>query len=100
MSWGPITATDTAASVEDALEAAAADYAARLPETGYEIKPEATEQIAGAIAAAVSTISVVAPNQPVSITLSGHANPDHTPDPGWANDFVIINVSNAAQVGP
>jgi hypothetical protein len=28
-----------------------------------------------------------------NVTLSGHANPDHEPAEGWANDMVSISVS-------
>jgi hypothetical protein len=27
-----------------------------------------------------------------SVTLGGHANPDHEPVPGWANDFIVVSI--------
>jgi hypothetical protein len=28
-----------------------------------------------------------------SVTLAGHANPDHEPAPGWATDYISVSVS-------
>lgn len=97
MSWGPITATDSADAIEAALGTAADAYLQELQtDDNYVVKPEAVAQIQGAISAAVAAVPVVAPDQSVTVTINGHANPNHAPDPGWANDFVQISVTNAA----
>jgi hypothetical protein len=97
MSWGPISATDSADSIEAALTTSAAAYTQQLEnDENYVLSPEAAAQIAGAISAAVSAVPVVAPDQSVTITINGHTNPGNAPDPGWANPYVQIVVTNAA----
>lgn len=32
------------------------------------------------------------PKGKFSITVSGHANPEHKPASGWANDSIVINI--------
>lgn len=34
---------------------------------------------------------------PVQATLSGHANPDHSPVEGFSNDCVTVSISQASQ---
>ncbi len=35
-----------------------------------------------------------------SVSINGHGNPNHEPDPAWANDFVSINVYQKAKEQP
>lgn len=49
------------------------------------------QQIDAAAKAAASLLNSGALGDgPWTLTLSGHANPDHKPAPGWANDAVTI----------
>lgn len=100
MSWYLSGVTDTADKIEASLTAAAETYEAGLAGNDVQLDSAAMEAIAGAIKAAVAVVPVVAPDQEVTVTLSGHANPGHMPTAGWANDTVTITVSNTAKLPP
>lgn len=90
MSWfvqvpGGSDSTD----VESALKDAIAAYRGTV-----SLSDEALEQIDAAAACAVALVdSGAVGTRRVSINLSGHANTDHTPDPGWANDCITVAVT-------
>ena len=58
--------------------------------------PEAGDQFDAALVAALALLSsgaVGGPDRAFYVTLSGHANPDHAPRSGWANDAVTVALS-------
>ena len=57
--------------------------------------PECAEQFDAASMAARHLVDsgVIGVNKAYRVTLSGHANPDHEPRPGWANDVVTVIVA-------
>lgn len=97
MSWGPIAVTSTAQADLDAkLAEASAAYQHNLEAADYDLDPAAKEQIDAAITAAKSLVaSGVVGAGLVNVQLNGHANPDHKPVKGWANDVVTVTVSCA-----
>lgn len=58
--------------------------------------PEMEAQLQAACEAflAIARSGVVG-SGPITGTLSGHANPDHEPRTGWANDMVMVTVHQA-----
>ena len=62
---------------------------------GLETNDEAAEQFvaAAALAGQVIDSGVVGYESDYIISVSGHANPDHKPAEGWANDYVNIQVT-------
>lgn len=57
---------------------------------------EAEEQLRAARSAAIDLMesgAVGAKDGDYRVYLNGHANPEHRPAPGWANDCVAVNVS-------
>lgn len=48
-----------------------------------------------AIREAVEAIACVLgrPGDKISVTISGHANPDHAPAEGWANEMINISMN-------
>ena len=58
---------------------------------------EATvESVAAAKAAVLGLVdSGVLGSGEVYVSVSGHANPEHKPTPGWANDFVSLTITQA-----
>jgi hypothetical protein len=97
MSWGQITVTSVAvADVAAAIDTATATYKASLAASDYVLDQAATDAITAASVAAKAIVdSGVAGDGLVNVTMNGHANPDHKPVKGWANDFVTITVSCA-----
>lgn len=58
--------------------------------------PEHKQQYAKALLAVTELIDSGALGDPggkYSFNVSGHANPDHQPAPGWANDSLTISIS-------
>jgi hypothetical protein len=56
---------------------------------------EAKEQIVNTMLVAMGLIDsgvVGDPNGYYSVTLSGHANPEHKKTSGWANDYVALSI--------
>lgn len=85
MSWAGITATASVDEVGAKLDEAISAYNAT--------DPGVIEQITAA-ASAVKTIvaSGAVGNGSVTVSISGHANPDHKPTAGWANDTISVSV--------
>jgi hypothetical protein len=55
--------------------------------------PEASDQLSNALEAAAAIISSGAVGEsPWRVMLGGHANPDHMPAGGWAEEMVSIQV--------
>lgn len=55
--------------------------------------PGGFEQAEAACDAAADLIaSGVLGTGPVRLQLNGHANPNHTPPPGWAADYITVSV--------
>lgn len=89
MSWS-INARAKSAELDDALIAAFEEHAKRIPvadETRhqFEVARNCALNIAwyGAVGDATKNLIV---------TLSGHANPDHEPASGYANDQITVSV--------
>lgn len=57
--------------------------------------PEAEDQIEAAITAAQAIVAsgAVGPEESLYVHLAGHANPDHAPRAGYANDTVAVTVT-------
>lgn len=52
------------------------------------------EQFAEALLVAQELATVIGrPHDQVSVSLSGHANTDHAPHPGWADECITISIS-------
>lgn len=89
MSWNaytsdPMTAED-AAKMEPDL-------------TGHNFLPDADkathDQVKAAQKAVAALIKAVGPKDSLYyVNMSGHANPNHEPVPGWANETITITVS-------
>lgn len=63
------------------------------PSLSDEVKAEQEQQFTAAMNAARALLDVVGrPEDEVSVSLSGHANPDHGPRDGWANETITITV--------
>lgn len=93
MSWGFAVAKTPVVGFADAAAQAYREYAAGLADNDVQLDPAAVGAIDKAIAAAAVIVgSGVVGTGTVTASLSGHANPEHTPTPGWANDFVTISV--------
>lgn len=65
---------------------------------GNDAAPKARDaQQAAAKAAAIGLLKSGAvgslEQSAFSVSLSGHANPDHAPRAGWSDDFITLNVS-------
>lgn len=50
------------------------------------------EAARNAVAAITGTGALGGPTYRYRVILSGHGNPDNKPTPGWANDFVSIQI--------
>ena len=48
-----------------------------------------------ALIALIESETVVAPGGSFTATLSGHANPEHKPRSGWANDMITVMINQA-----
>lgn len=94
MSWGIPQVTATGDSIVEALKVASEDYL----DSGV-FTDEVADQVSACISAAALIISSGAIGSgKVSVSMSGHANPDHEPTAGWANDVIALTISNADDV--
>jgi hypothetical protein len=58
------------------------------------VEVEQRAQFEAAVEAAKALAAVVGrPSDAVIVTLNGHANPDHGPRAGWANETITVSVS-------
>lgn len=97
MSWS-VTLSDVA--VADVEETARKMYAEQAARAAVPATVEMDEQFEAALAAARSLYSAVREQGTVlpggvNVVLTGHANPGHNPQPGWANDHVSVSVSDS-----
>lgn len=53
---------------------------------------EQIEVCENAVDAIITSMCVGRTDKKISVSLSGHANPNHEPTPGWANDMVSISI--------
>jgi hypothetical protein len=97
MSWGSIIATSVAVDeAAEKLAAAVTAYQTQLEAADYDLDAAAKEQIEAASAAVNAVIASGAVGTGlVNVSLNGHANPEHKPVKGWANDSITITVSCA-----
>lgn len=60
----------------------------------YSVTPAATEQIERAIEVAKSILvsGVIGKDKQFQVSLSGHANNNHEPAVGWANDCITVTI--------
>lgn len=64
------------------------------PALSDDVEAEQGHQFNVAVEAAKKLAEAVGrPGDDVRITLSGHANPDHAPRPGWAEEMITVSVS-------
>lgn len=92
MSWGyGITAVPLKEVAEKLKEAQAASFATytEAPSQGVIEQAELANHLAQE---AVESGVVGNTTHSFSISVSGHANPDHEPDPSYANDMITINI--------
>ncbi len=74
------------------------DDAASLKSSALQQNPECGDQfdaVVGAVEAIIALGSVGTAGKRFHVSMSGHANPDHEPRAGWANDAVTIQISQA-----
>ena len=67
-----------------------------LKDQALSQNPECSDQFDAAAAAVQSIIDsgvVGGEGKQFHVSMSGHANPDHEPRDGWANDAVTIQIS-------
>lgn len=97
MSWTfPAASGITADEFDAKVAASLAAYEHNLEASDYQLDPAASEQITAAVAAAKALVASGAVGSGTfNVTLSGHANPDHKPVKGWANDCVTVSVACA-----
>lgn len=90
MSWH-VSATFNGDSARRELDA--------LRESVLAQNPEAGDQFEAARSAALGIILVSAVGWAAKcrfhVVMSGHANPDHAPRDGWANDMINVSVGQA-----
>lgn len=94
MSWGFSLKTRTSIEAFDSAFGGAADLYRSQGAT--PLASEAEEQVEAARQAARNIIEsgVVGDDTTnISVSFSGHANPGHAPQPGWANDFVQVTIT-------
>lgn len=93
MSWSAYT-TGASADIVDRIDA--------LEPPGESVA-ERDEQVAAAKAAAKAIIAsgAVGTGEAFQVSLSGHTNPEHQPRTGYANDLMMVSVTqtNATVVG-
>jgi hypothetical protein len=97
MSWN-VSLTDIAPSEVEA--AAAKSY--RDFKATYSDDAKALLAMDEQFEAALNVVRFLMPRDVVgegniNVSLSGHANPDHKPRAGWANDYVMVNVSSVVR---
>jgi hypothetical protein len=83
----------------DAFETSYETAGNDILDTEREVRGQEGEHVDEAAAAAKqAALDLIASgvvgdgDAPIRVSLSGHANPDHEPAEGWANDFVSINI--------
>lgn len=99
MSWSFSSGPHKAAEFEKHLK----EDAAKTIENNAHLGEHGVEQIKHAVEAAVGTVKsgvVGGEHHFFHVTMSGHANPNHEPAPGWANDVVSIHVSQSQNPDP
>lgn len=93
MSWSATPVTATFADFPAAV-AAATVSGVETPATAVLEQLDAAKAAANAIfesgAVGDSTHTFI-------VSLNGHANTDHQPDPGWANDYITVSVTQAVR---
>ncbi len=60
--------------------------------------PECDDQVTAArdaVCAIIASSTVGGEDRQYHVTMAGHANPDHMPRAGWANDTINVSVSQA-----
>lgn len=93
MSW-VLSATEIdPQDLTDVLEQMATEYEAQFDD-GFS--DEVQEQVDAAIECAAILASCVG-GEKVNVSINGHANPGHKPHPSYANDTVLVSVTNADQ---
>jgi hypothetical protein len=87
MSWS-VSASNVAA--RDAVSKLRENFAIGNPNPSVEV----LEQFEAAVRGVEGALTVVQPDldRPVTVTASGHANPDHKPAPGWSNDTFSLSI--------
>lgn len=89
MSWS-ISASAKFAELDDALDAAFEEHAKRAlvaDETRHQFEVARSCALRIAANGAVGNVT-----KNLIVTLSGHANPDHEPASGYANDQITVSV--------
>jgi hypothetical protein len=61
---------------------------------GFPVLKQVEEQLDAARVVALTLMEsgTVGKDKTFRVALSGHANPDHEPASGWANDCITVNV--------
>lgn len=99
MSWS-LSLTDVdRTDVRDVATKAYQDYRTRVEPTAEPDTLAAMDEQFDAALEAIEALlgkGAVGTEGLLHLTLSGHANPGHTPRPGWANDTVMVSVSRAS----
>jgi hypothetical protein len=96
MSWSVSTTVEkfekTDVGLQIALEAIA--DAGRSVQANMEVKEETSQQVDAAVRAAHAMIVEGGFDnaETISISLSGHANPEHKMRPEWANDYISVQI--------
>jgi hypothetical protein len=96
MSWtlnATVAGTDDVL-VGDAIDKAVAALEVQYAESDYTLTDESKAQIAAGKEAAIAIVKSGAVGQgvPLSISLSGHSNPNHAPVAGYANDSIQVAI--------
>lgn len=68
------------------------------PELPVESKAQADVAF-DASSAIILTGVIGSSEKKYKVMLSGHANPGHEPNPGWANDCITINIYQLEETG-
>lgn len=72
----------------------------RLVEIGTSLSEDALQQFTTAVLVVAGIIDdglVGNSTGQFQVSISGHANKDHKPTPGWANDMITISVSQVGE---
>jgi hypothetical protein len=99
MSYSFSVPVGPAAELRERAEKAAADVKAASVKGGHWVE-EADGDIAAAIDAAELLVQAIAGDEPVAVTISGHANAGRTAPQGWSNDSVYVSVARARPTEP
>lgn len=90
MSWH-VDATFDGDSARRELDALRESVISQNPEAGDQFNAARSAALAIILSSSVGWASKCR----FHVVMSGHANPDHTPRDGWANDMVNVSVSQA-----